>query len=250
MLLDTPLTTAGAGSLPPYTNVQYWRFRYDQLGYAMGHVAAKMSQTMPGGAKHVGAITGGVPTALEPAALSFTNGFIFGAREQCRTCKVLAHPFAYDQMNQTKAIVDALAVVTGAATSVSGVATSQPDFMLVTPHPILLPSKTLLRRLASPTSSVGNRRIMTAQWGDAYDWAFDGGVTEGATNLVTSGVVNTETAVKFILNVGKFYGSGIQYLGVDIGALTLAPCHAAGREETRDRHGGWDTHRHHVHRHY
>jgi hypothetical protein len=32
---DTPLTTAGAGSLPPYTNVQYWRFRYDQLGYVM-----------------------------------------------------------------------------------------------------------------------------------------------------------------------------------------------------------------------
>jgi hypothetical protein len=50
--------------------------------------------------------------------------------------------------------------------------------------------------------------------------------TEGASNLVTSGLVNTETAVKFILNVGKFYGSGIQYLGVDIGALTLTPCHA------------------------
>jgi hypothetical protein len=25
---------------------------------------------------------------------------------------------------------------------------------------------------------VGNRKVMTAQWGDAYDWAFDGGVTE------------------------------------------------------------------------
>ena len=96
MLLDTPLTTAGAGSLPPQTNVQYWRFRYDQLGYAMGHVAAKLSSTR---AKHVAAITGGVPSALEPAGLAFTNGFVFGARAACRECKVLATPFPYDEIN-------------------------------------------------------------------------------------------------------------------------------------------------------
>ena len=223
MLLDTPLTVLGAGSLPPYTNVQYWRFRYDQLGYAMGHVTATLSSTR---AKHVAAITGGTPSALEPALLAFTNGFIFGARAACPTCKVLSHPFAYDDLNQTQAIVDAWDVVSGATTSVTGIATSQPDFTLVTPHPILLPAKTLLRRLSAPSSTVGGKKILTAQWGDAWDWGYDSGVMEGAENLVTSGVVNTEIAVKYILNVGKFYGSGFQYLGVGIGALSLTPCHA------------------------
>ena len=34
--------------------------------------------------------------------------------------------------------------------------------------------------------------------------------------------------MRFILNVGKFYAAGVQYLGVDINALSLAPCQSPG----------------------
>jgi hypothetical protein len=63
---------------------------------------------------------------------------------------------------------------------------------------------------------------MSAGWGDAWDWAFAEGAAEGSGNLATSGVVNTEVAVEYMLKVGKLFAAGVQYLGVNIGAISLA----------------------------
>jgi|AntAceMinimDraft_1070359.scaffolds.fasta_scaffold106344_1 hypothetical protein len=147
----------------------------------MGHVAAKLSKTR---AKHVAAITGGAPVELTPATLAFTNGFIFGARQECRDCKVLSYPFAFDELNRTRAVADAWAVVTGATTSPTGIATSTPDFTLLTAHPVLPPAKELLQQLADPgvSGALGNRQVIAGPWGDALGWGFDAGAAPGALN--------------------------------------------------------------------